>query len=271
MSQIREVYGITGLKGHGKDYFAKLVRGYNSDFAVDHFARHLKELSSRIFGLSVEQVNDTILKESPLPNGSIHLDEYLSPMRSLTELDIKPCGKVAATPREVLQFFGTEYVRHADHGYWVDVLIKNISDLSRVLVPDLRFLNERAALLGIHGKVIQILRLDMKNSKTDSHRSESEMAQLKPDLLLGTFTDDASIPRRVASLIAMGDFEAAQMYDLRSATLAIQAVDQGERPWVASSKLDGNGDKVCAMFGVLEYYHSSEFRKEKLNDFALKT
>ena len=276
----REVYGITGSKGHGKDTFARLVqeecakqaesrRGTaKTTFEVGHFAGALKRMSARIFGLTEDQMHDPARKEEPL-KAPLHLDLFVGAMQNETGLPIRPAGKVATTPREVMQFFGTEYVRRAQDDYWVQRLLGDTASQRRVLVPDTRFPNEAEALRSVGGRIIKVVRIDAPAS-TDGHASEKEMASIEPDLLLGVRTGDLSLPRRVAVLIAQGKFDAATRYDYRTGQRAIQAYLSGTSAEGSALLLGQKHKDPYALYNLLDYY-GIPARRQASNRVAHRT
>lgn len=221
------VFGISGQKGHGKDTLARLMQKECESFHITHFAAELKRLSKLIFGLTDAQMHDQDLKEAPLGR-PVEMDSFVPYMQSRTGLSIQPCGKIAKTPREVLQFFGTEYVRRARDSYWVDCVLREVHEkVDFVLVPDTRYLNEMEALRRIGGKVIKVQRLGLPEG-TDGHTSETEMAKINPDLFLATVTDNFALQTKVAKLISEGRFEEAKKYDYRSIEPALKAFKEGD-------------------------------------------
>lgn len=250
--QLFKLYGISGSKGHGKDTFAKLVLAYNPKFKVLHFADDLKRCASRIFGIEAEHFNDPALKESPLLV-ALQLDLFLVAMRVETGLPIEPAGCTARTPREVLQYFGTEYVRRASPNYWVDRTLQDIGKSRLVLVPDTRFLNEAEGVRAKGGFIIEIVRIDVPQN-TDSHTSETERATLKPDLIVGVRTGDMDLPKRVANLIAKGKFKSALRYDYRTALEAIKVYQAGSSLEESSRLLGDNGKDPYCLKNILNYY-----------------
>jgi len=217
----QELYGITGRKGHGKDTFARLVcEAGRGTFQVVHFAKVLKQMAARLFRLTDAQMNDPTFKESSLAV-PIHMDHLLEAMRQETGLmELQPAGKIATSPREVMQFFGTEYVRRAQGDYWIQRLLGEVKHGRRLLVPDTRFPDEADALRSVGGRIIKVLRIGSPE-QGDTHASETETDKIEPDLLLGIKTGDLSLARRVATLIALGKFKAAAKYDYRIAQIAI--------------------------------------------------
>jgi hypothetical protein len=197
----KQIYGICGFKGHGKDTLARLVVNKNPDFKVVHFADALKNICQKVFCLSDYLVYDPIGKEAPF--GCIRMDDSLQAMREQTGLDLQPANAWAYSGREVLQFFGTEYVRKVAPNYWVDRLVADIKDFSQVLIPDCRFPNEAEAIRAMGGKIIRVHRTDLPYSG-DSHASERGILDIKADIELLTTTGDFGPQNELAESIVNG-------------------------------------------------------------------
>lgn len=205
------IVGITANKSHGKDRFANEVmgvatqRGWSGLVGTRSFADRLKTGCINVLGLPRAMFYDAHLKEA-LFEVPIELDKYLERFSAEFELALKPQGKLAKNPREVLQFIGTEYVRSEQDDYWLNSLLRGITtchDCRRNvphecsvrlkgrattpglhLIPDCRFLNEAEAIKSVGGKVIRIVREGMPEG--DGHRSEMEMALIEPDVTILT-------------------------------------------------------------------------------------
>lgn len=216
-----DLYGIAGQKRHGKDTFARLVQEANPEFQITHFAKSLKRMANSIFGLTDAQMNDDRIKEARLER-PIYMDDHVEAIRLATGLNIQPHGKVAHTPRECMQYFGTDFVRSVQDNYWIQQVRDEISDGRQYLIPDTRFLNEGAAIHGEGGRIVMVVRIDAEPSK-DQHASETEMLKLQPDLVVGARTGDLSLPRRVAQCIAGNRWEEARLYDYREVPALLEA------------------------------------------------
>lgn len=169
---LRPIYiGICGEKGHGKDTLAKLVCQRLPRSKKTAFADVLKDMAAEIFELPVEIFHDQTMKEVFLGD-YILLDNYLARMHAATGLPIKPQGKAAGTPRELIQYFGTEYVRRADNSYWVrHTLTQDPTDLKHLVVSDVRFADEARAVNDRNGLTVRLVRTDLPSSG-DKHVSE---------------------------------------------------------------------------------------------------
>jgi hypothetical protein len=223
----------------------------DTTFHVTHFADALKKMAGQIFGLTDAQMNDPMLKEVLL-EVPIEMDLYIDAMCRETGLKIQPAKKLAKSPRELLQFFGTEYVRQAQDDYWIQRLLVDVSGLQRVLVPDTRFLNEAKALKAAGGLIIKVFRIDLASA--DGHASETEMAQIEPDLLIGVRTGDLSLPARIANLIALGKFSAAKKYDYRTGQQAVQAYLSGKSLEESCVLLGQKHKDTYVLKNLLNYY-----------------
>lgn len=196
-----QIYGITGKKGTGKDSLAKLVKEYDADFQIIRFADDLKWMSHKIFNFPLEFMESQEEKARKLET-PIQMDDYLSEMIRYTGLSLRERAITAYSLREILQYFGSEYVRETKDSYWIDQVLQKIADLgNKILVTDVRFPNESVALRSIGGKIIRINRVDLPENK-DSHQSELLMDSIAPDIILNTTTGSFDEQRNLAQKIA---------------------------------------------------------------------
>lgn len=256
----RQWYGIMGAKGHGKDTFANLVNEISKQkdvvnrqrFQIEHFADDLKRMASRIFGLGEEYFFNPSLKEKEL-SSPIALDNFVSVMNRETGLTIGTKGLVAHTPREIMQLFGTEYVRDVCDEYWIDRLNAKIAGRRCVLVPDARLPSECDFIRRNGGKIIKIVRID-KQEIIDFHETESFIDKINPDLVLGIRTGQNDLPRAVASLITMGRFKDALVYDYRNIKQAIVSYSSGMSASRATMLLGNSPKSPEVLYPILQYY-----------------
>jgi len=92
------------------------------------------------------------------------------------------CGQ---KPRKLLQDLGMK-MREIDQDVWVNYVLRIVRSLpkeSKIVIDDLRFMNEYKALKNEGFFVVRILR-DVPPSPLDDHPSEKEVEQMPYDLLL---------------------------------------------------------------------------------------
>ena len=156
------IIGISGKARSGKDTFADmLLEVLNSDNKHDyvkvHYSDNLKNRVQNDFNMTWEQVYGS-LKEVPderYPKGN---DTFW-------------------TPREVLQYIGTEGFRAIEHKFWIRQLFDKFkyNDTKNAIVADCRFPDEVDAVLEVGGIHLRIER-DNKDFVTDTqHVSETAL------------------------------------------------------------------------------------------------
>lgn len=148
--------GILGLAGSGKDTFAKMLQEELATlghcFALESYAKPLKVLTSIIFDLTLDELEDRELKETPKeidPDYAIQavfnlLNKTLQftpeELETASEKYFEVLGnKTYISPREFQQLFGTDVVRATKSTAWVDYLQAKKGNL---IVTDVRFENE---------------------------------------------------------------------------------------------------------------------------------
>lgn len=150
------VVGITGLKRHGKDTAAKLlVNEYG--FTKLSFADKLKDIVAIAFNVPREWLDDDTMKEAACP---MYPDW---------------------TIRKLMQFVGTEMFRKTFPGIWLDLWMAEAMQHDRVVVPDVRFDNERA-LVKSFGRNLMIRVVDPRRPpNADMHASETGIMTMPVD------------------------------------------------------------------------------------------
>lgn len=151
--------GILGLAGAGKDTFASMLQEELSklghDFKIDRYARPIKELTADIFNLTLDELEDRVLKEAPRAVSTTHLlrtcstfllwlfqdnhEDYTVAMELLQAYFTSNSHNTLTTVRLFQQYFGTDVVRAVRPNAWVDILQERDENL---IVPDVRFENE---------------------------------------------------------------------------------------------------------------------------------
>lgn len=151
---IPKIIAICGAKRSGKDVLADFLikkYGYNKI----KFADLLKDVVKILFDFSNDQLGDSNSKDI---------------------IDDRWC----ITPRQALQFFGTEILQYKiqellpniDKKFLTLSLLSKIKDDQIYVISDLRFLHEYEELKKLNAFIIRIDRLN--NLKDDNHVSEKE-------------------------------------------------------------------------------------------------
>lgn len=153
------IIGLHGKAGSGKDTIAeRLARLSRGEWRIFHFAAPLKEVAMEIYGLTRDQVYDRELKEIVIP-------------------------RLGKSPRQILQYLGTDVLREKlGPQVFVNAIRQRIDSafadgVKLIIIPDVRFPNERDMILGLGGIVIKVTRPDNLRLGTmfTDHVTETEL------------------------------------------------------------------------------------------------
>ena len=156
--------GMCGAAGSGKDTIADIL-----GFDRVAFADPLYEMVSIVTGLPPEEMRDRETKESEI-------------------------GWLGQSPRQLLQTLGTEWGRGmVSESIWVDTAMRRVARLlaagRSVVVTDVRFDNEAAAIKAAGGVVWQVVRGGGGiRGLAARHASEAGVDPLLVDRVLGNWS-----------------------------------------------------------------------------------
>lgn len=162
------ILGFSGKALAGKDVAADyLIANYNWDVKTG-FAYNLKVACSEILNMDLEafttQVGKCAMLAEPVKTDYCLVEkivQWMSKTHDVTMDSIdhnRLIGRVLKTPRDILQFVGTDIMRSYSHNYHRDVLILSLSEDNNVIVTDVRFPNEADIIRSSGGYVIRVER-----------------------------------------------------------------------------------------------------------------
>ena len=115
------------------------------------------------------------------------------------------CGK---TPRQALQWLGTEYGRECiGHDFWVRLWAAEACRYAHIVADDVRFANEAAAIRQAGGIVIRIDRAGAGSASGAGH--VSERMDFEPDAVVKNCFTTAALADAVNHLLPVVEDEAA--------------------------------------------------------------
>lgn len=184
--------GLGGAAGVGKSSVARILceqHGYKEY----SFAKNLKEMCKEVFYLTDEMVYTQSGKKELLPQtvklDQVHMraiDRWIRDVNKwrtrgnevLAMMD-KCLGKEFNTPREILQYVGTEICREVyDNNFHIKVVDRQIEDdgHDKAVISDARFANERAYVRE-NGGVRILIESDKQEDlgEHSKHASETSM------------------------------------------------------------------------------------------------
>lgn len=152
-----KLIAVTGMATSGKGVVSSRLSKHHG-FHACRFAEPLKQMLAVGLGLTYEQL-DGREKSTPLPRFG---------------------GK---TPRHLMQTLGTEWGRRTvGSDLWINILREKMPGMGAlVVVDDLRFPNEAAAIRDMGGQVWRVIRPGVEVS---THSSERLQASITADVTL---------------------------------------------------------------------------------------
>lgn len=206
------ILGFSGKALSGKDTAADYIISRYGWAQKLGFSYNLKDACIEIFGLSRKQVYDQDGKSTPLSSNIVvdfsvlsYIIEWMNrthPISIYSHEYKHLLGKVLDTPREVLQFVGTDVMRYYCPSYHVDVALlraKELDSNSSVAFVDVRFPNEASGIKSIGGLLVRIVRPDSLRcvyggSSLGTHQSEVALDNKNDwDYNISNDTSDLSI------------------------------------------------------------------------------
>lgn len=214
------IIGLGNKARHGKDSFAEAVQNYydvqNAAF-VKHGMRGVVTIQRHAFANALyKEVNDWLAtdqgntwahdtsrfyayipeEKDGVADARFTIPSWVTPTPNAEVSARAPHGKHA----KLLQWWGTEYRRTQDPNYWVkhwaDGINKN-ADI--VLVTDMRFENEAAAIKAVGGYTVRVSRANQNGtpfvdpSRDANHPSETQLDDYNYDYWITVKTGDLAL------------------------------------------------------------------------------
>ena len=178
------IVGFTGTAGSGKDTAATVL--IKKGWVRYGFADAVKDFCASKLFLDHKLFYDIELKDKPFDipfplTKSRTLDIIKDLGGSSKDLAEVPSVKTFNTPREILQYVGTDIGRNLiGENVWIDYFQK-MDKPEKMVVTDVRFPNEVDAIQQLGGIVIRLNRKATKHKSAKLHESESMVESLEVD------------------------------------------------------------------------------------------
>ncbi|RIX74448.1 hypothetical protein [Acidovorax cavernicola] len=209
--------GLTGLASVGKDTVADLLVTH-WEFRKLAFADALRGEVATAFGIDVRLLSDPATKNDPsealaLRKGSDNAFTDAVIVAHITR-DDTPRGATQwaafldqpRSPRQIMQWWGTEYRRRQSPRYWTMQLAARITAYrrdggTRFVITDCRFDNEVDTLRALGGTIWQVTRpgVDSTTTPEGQHVSVTDGTAFKPDAVIANTHDIRHLQQLVHS------------------------------------------------------------------------
>ncbi|RYF58018.1 MAG: hypothetical protein EOO27_13830 [Comamonadaceae bacterium] len=199
----QHIYGLTGFAGVGKDTVADLLAEHLG-FRKLAFADALRAEVADAFQTDALYLTHPSTKNQPA--GAFAMRNAPLNFRNAVIVSLlkeHACGEVdeawlnaPRSPRQILQWWGTEYRRTQDPRYWTRRLLERVvyhqrDGEVRIVISDVRFPNEAETVLVMGGALWQITRpsVDANTTPEGQHASATSGEQFKPSAVIANCHD----------------------------------------------------------------------------------
>lgn len=209
------IIGLTGFAGTGKDTVADLLVTHEG-FRKLAFADALRAEVAEGFGVDLVYLSQPSTKDTPLAAMAMRRApiEFIAALTlAFHNIPRHDDGHLAdawldepRTPRQIMQWWGTEFRRRQSPRYWTTVLQQRVNFYlrdgnSRLVITDCRFENEVDTLRAMGGQIWQVTRPGIHAASTQEgkHASATDGAAFKPDAVIANTHDIRHLQQLVLS------------------------------------------------------------------------
>jgi hypothetical protein len=182
------IIGLTGPAGSGKDSVADAIVHLTNAGRMA-FADALRAEVCAAFGVPVHYLTARECKE--LPIGALALDRCMDPRFVERIIEVLSGADLQAprSPRQIMQWWGTDYRRASSIDYWTSRVItrarQRIARAQRrcFVITDVRFADEAQAVRELGGVIWRVVRPGY-GVAWGEHVSETTGAEFSPELTI---------------------------------------------------------------------------------------
>lgn len=191
---IQRIYvAIAGAKRAGKDTCAQLFESHG--FRKINYGDNLKQMIAYSFDIPLEVMYDDNLKDAPFEQPVVcsveHLmkmDEYIARTHTFS-VPTSHLGAVFNSPRELMQYVGTDIIRAVYPNYHTEVTAEKMRGHDLVVCADVRFPNELMAMKNIADNGCAMTRffsvyITRPGVVAQGHASETSVTQDMTDYII---------------------------------------------------------------------------------------
>lgn len=178
--------GLTGPAGSGKDSAADALV-HLAGFTKLAFADALRAEVCAAFGVPLQYLTARETKEHPIQALALNRCMVMGFLAALREQGAGLDEDAPRSPRQIMQWWGTEFRRAKDTSYWISRAMQRIKRLHKqgksVVVTDVRFPDEAEAVRSMGGLIWQVWRpgVDVADG---AHASETHGREFSPEYVI---------------------------------------------------------------------------------------
>lgn len=178
------IVGISAPARSGKDEVGKVFVKHG--FKKVSFADELKDILAEAFSLDIDVFYNDDLKDTSfdrpiaITNHNLIIIENRITQYTTNNTDslYNHVGVELKSPRDMMQYVGTEVCRGVDDELWLKAFKYRVNGLDNIVCPDVRLPNERALIKELNGFLFWVDRPNLKTN-VPNHVSETSYGSPK--------------------------------------------------------------------------------------------
>lgn len=208
----KNIIGLCGRQSSGKTMLAQYLVE-NMGYKRIYVAQALKELCSKLLGMSIDEMNKKKNVETEYLLTEDHAkyisDETQIPFDVVIE-ELKKINNTLHTTRQAFQFIGTDLIRKYNPNWHIEKMLATMKPNEKYVVDDVRFPNEVQALQYHGSTLIFIVRPISTN--INHHKSEESINWHEFDNLIINNQPKQHVINQLVNIIENGSNEYADKY-----------------------------------------------------------
>lgn len=175
---MKDIIAISGYSGSGKARATQIALSLFPQAVQLNFGSHLKDILSQSFEIDLLYFNLSQVKDRDFEDPIYLTAEMLDKTLRLYGIEAeyhdfkKFIGKMIYTPRELMEFMGTEVLRSFDPEIHITTAFRVAPKADQYIIGDLRFLVE-LEYLRANSKTLQVLHVDNEQANNAAAKRKS--------------------------------------------------------------------------------------------------
>ena len=215
MSNGKHIIALAGYAGTGKDTVADLLVAHRG-FRKLAFADALRAEVVEAFGVDPAHLVHPVTKNHPMSALAMRrapiafvVSVWLATEPGRDQRVPTAWLEQPRTPRQILQWWGTEHRRAQDANYWERRLVRRVTQHlregeRRFVIADCRYPNEANAVRVLGGQVWQVTRpgIDGATTAEGGHASANDGSAFRPEVVISNRHDIGHLQQLVLAEFA---------------------------------------------------------------------
>ena len=247
--------GLCGHASSGKDTVAQLLQSH-LHFRQIAFADALRFEVAKAFGVDESLLTDRYTKEQHSPAFALERCADAAFVGTMAKALALPSAYLSASnsPRQIMQWWGTEYRRATDRSYWTQRVVRQVNYQCknhniRHVISDVRFENEAQAVRNMGGQIWQVIRPGQRHES--GHASATDGTEFAPEVIIN---NSHTIKHLQALVLGAWLMQTANITAEDITVMGLAHTDQACAEWAAAHSVKHQLVERAGYFDPIDHY-----------------